>query len=111
MLLHLVSLVLGFFNMVFRGFLIKTFWAWFIISIFPSLPPLSVISAIGVSMFISLFHTVKTVTKEQLDDLFRAKTDEERDDALRVSTWNACFLAAGMLMCWGVGWIVHFIIR
>lgn len=32
------------------GVVLSTFWAWFLLPVFPNLPPLSLVTAIGINM-------------------------------------------------------------
>lgn len=96
---HLFTFVLGIFNMVFRGFLIKTFWAWFVMTQFASLPALSVVGAIGLSCFVSIMTPWRGFTATELE--------ERRDDSGAVALVNGGVYFLAMMIAWGVGYVIH----
>lgn len=51
------------------GFILSKFWEWFLIPIFPEIPHISLIQAIGITFFICLFRSGKsTFVKDELED-------------------------------------------
>jgi len=51
------------------GLLMYKFWSWFLLPVFPTLPNITFNQAIGLAMFIGLFHTVQTqVLKKECKD-------------------------------------------
>jgi hypothetical protein len=99
-MIHLFSFVLGIFNTVFRGFLIKTFWAWFIMTTFTSAPTLSVAAAIGLSCFVGAVSPWRTLTARDLDDT-------DRDDRGKLNLINGLAVTVAIVLSLGVGWVVH----
>lgn len=73
----LVSIVLSVWNTVFRGYVIKTFWFWFLIPLFPSLPHLAILPAIGLSYLVGAFSTWKGFSQEEWEKV-RASNSAER---------------------------------
>jgi len=55
------------------GFVLYKFWGWFLLPVFPLLPQISIVQAVGISFVIALFG-VKTMTiiKEE----YRKKAEE-----------------------------------
>lgn len=53
------------------GLVMYKFWGWFLLPVFPSLPSLTFAQAMGLAVFIGLFHTVQTqvIKKEYKDEL------------------------------------------
>lgn len=96
---HLFTLVLSIFNTVFRGYLIKTFWAWFILSQFPNLPTLSVVGGIGLSYFIGVVTPPKHYTATDLDEM--------KDSEGSVALINGAIQFLGILISLGCGWVLH----
>ena len=75
-----------------QGWIIAKFWAWFIIPIFP-VKPLSLIQAIGFSMFVSLM-------------IFKVKPDEK--ESTFVEHLKMLLLTViTLLLIWGIGWFIH----
>lgn len=95
----LISLILGIVNTIFRGYLIKTFWAWFIMSQFQGLPPLSILGAIGLSCFVGIMTPWRGLTGEE--------KEMDKDDRAALHLLNACIYTVAMLISWGVGAIIH----
>lgn len=102
-MIHLVTFVWGILNLVLRGFLVKTFWAWFVLTQFPSLPKLEVLPAIGLVYFVSVMVPWKQVTMKDWEEL-RARSDEDKK---LVNIINAGAQTLGTLLALGAGWIVH----
>ena len=52
------------------GFVMYKFWYWFLLPVFPALPQITFAHAVGLAVFIGLFHTVPTqiVKKEYKDE-------------------------------------------
>ncbi len=95
-----LSLVLTFVNTIFRGFLIKVFWGWFVVSQFHSLPEISLLPAIGFSMFVGAIAPWKTLTQRDLDDA-------EAGDRTALSLLNGGLYFAAIVISLGVGWVIH----
>jgi hypothetical protein len=53
------------------GFVMYKFWYWFLLPVFPALPEINFGHAVGLAVFIGLFHTVPTqiLKKEYKDEL------------------------------------------
>lgn len=75
MLLALVNLVLSVWNTVFRGLVIKIFWAWFLMPLFPALPVLTILYAMGLSYMVGIFHPMRGLTSKELEEIKDPTTD------------------------------------
>jgi hypothetical protein len=94
-----ISLVLGIINTIFRGYLIKTFWAWFILSQFQGLPSLSILGAIGLSCFVGIMTPWRGLTGEE--------KHMDSDERSALTLLNSAIYTLAMLISWGVAAIVH----
>lgn len=103
MLVALVNLVLSIWNVVFRGFLIKTFWVWFLLPLFPNLPTLTILPAIGLSYLVGSFTPWKGITQKEMDE-FSTSTSDSR--AL-LTFVNGLLYSVGIAFCLLGGYIVH----
>lgn len=103
-MVYLFSIVLSLFNTIFRGYLIATFWAWFVMSQFVGLPALTVITAIGLSCFVGIMTPIKSLTSREYKDL---KDNHSTDDQGVLNLVNNGIHVFGLLISWGVGAIVH----
>jgi hypothetical protein len=83
-----------------RAFLIKTFWAWFVLSSFPALPQLHLVACIGISLFVVAVKPWQIYSKREYD---------EGKETLNVESLgrNLGTHIGGFLITWGIGWIVH----
>jgi hypothetical protein len=103
MLVSLVSLVWSVFNTVLRGYLIKTFWVWFIISQFPQLPTITILPAIGFSFFVGALTPFKSPTLKEIHDYKSEDSDERRVSNLFIQMGYTL----GILISLASGWVVH----
>ena len=103
MLLALVNLVLSVWNTVFRGLVIRIFWGWFLLPLFPALPTLTVLTAIGLSYMVGIFAPIRRLTTKEYEEI-KTSNSEER---VLVSTINSGLttLAIGFVLLGG--YIVH----
>jgi hypothetical protein len=97
----LFTLVLALFNTVFRGFLIKTYWAWFVLTQFPTLPKLSILTAIGLSYMISIIYSGRSFTAWDLEH------HQEEYKGYSITLLNQAGMVAALLVSWLGAWIVH----
>ena len=95
----IITLVLGIINTIFRGYLIKTFWAWFVMTQFHNLPSLSILGAIGLSCFVGIMTPWRGLTGEE-----KAMDSDER---AALNLLNAGIYTLAMFISWGVGAIIH----
>lgn len=98
-MLQFFTFVLSIFNTVFRGYLIKTFWGWFVLSQFPNLPHISVVGAIGLSWVVSAFAPMKHFTASDLESY------KDSDGSVRLINGAIHFIA--ILFSLGSGWVLH----
>jgi hypothetical protein len=97
------TLVLSLFNTVFRGYLIKTFWAWFIMTIFTTLPSIGLLAGIGLSLFLSSITAWRSMTIGEWEDVKGISAE----DSSNLQLINGVFLAFALAVTLGVGWVVH----
>lgn len=74
------------------GLVMYKFWYWFLLPVFPALPQITYVHAIGLIMFIQLFHTVQT-------QVIKKEYKEETTGSILavIAPWVTLLL----------GWIVH----
>ncbi len=102
-MLHLLSIIWSLFNTVLRGYLIKTFWAWFVITQFPSLPAISILPALGFSFFVSSLAPWKSLTAKD----WEAQQSQSADDRLQLGLINCGVYTLAIGISLGMGWVVH----
>lgn len=71
-LLGVLALLVGliFYNCMSWGYICLKFWGWFMIPIFPHLPQITYWQAVGLMLFINLFHNHST---EGIKDEFKTE--------------------------------------
>lgn len=104
MMQSLVNLMLFVWNTVFRGLIVKIFWGWFVLPLFPALPTLTVVSAIGLVYMVSALYHIKGLTKEELDKSRAGKLVEEQKE---LATWNGVCVSVVLGLLLLCGYIVH----
>jgi hypothetical protein len=104
-MLTIVNLVLSIWNTILRGLVLKIFWAWFIVSQFEVVPPISVLGAIGLSYLVALFATPKLATQEEWDRVLEGKA-KPTNQALAL--FNGFTYSLGLVVFLGVGWVIHY---
>ena len=104
MLLNTVIFVWSLLNTVIRGYVVKSFWTWFLIPLFPDVPQLEILPAIGLIYLVGLFVPVKSVTT---DDLKRTR-EETESEKKTVAMVNAAGYTVAMAFTWGTGWLIHY---
>ncbi len=72
MLLSLFNLVLTVFKTVYRSWIFQTFWGWFVLLVFPSLPALPILATIGFFYMLSLCHNQTPLTRAEYDKMVTA---------------------------------------
>lgn len=102
-MLHLLSIVWSLFNTVLRGYLIKVFWAWFIVTQFPSLPTISILPALGFSFFVSAVSPWKSMTAKDWEEA----QDQSAEDRLKLGLVNSGVYTLAVGISLGMGWVVH----
>jgi hypothetical protein len=103
MLLALVNLVLSVWNTVFRGLVIKIFWGWFLLPLFPSLPVLTVLYAVGLSYTVGIFTPMKGLTSKELEEI-KDSTSESRG---ALNAINGALLSVAIGFTLLGGYILH----
>jgi hypothetical protein len=100
--LSLLQFALSVVSVLFRGFVIKTYWAWFIITLFPSLPTLTLMGAVGLSFCVGIMAPMKSLSQEEWDEL-RASDSEDRTKLSLLNTGLHIF-GCGMALLGGYIW-------
>jgi len=100
---YLLSLVLVVVNTVLRGLLIQEFWGWFILSQFRSLPVLSLISAIGLTMFVQAIAPWKVLTERDWAEI----KGQDADDRVDLNIQNQLTYVLTVLIFLALGWVIH----
>jgi hypothetical protein len=109
-MLHLVNITLGLLNLAYRGFVIKTFWAWFILTQFSGLPRLTTLSAIGILTTVGTFRMIKSLSQKEIDDFtVGLSTPKDTKDKVKLGITNGALLTAGLTMMLGAGYLLHLI--
>jgi len=107
LLLSVVNFAWSIMNTVLRGFLIKTFWAWFVLAVFPQLPALQVLPAIGLSFFVSVMAPWKTMTAQDWEEA----RSQDSDERVRIGLINAGVYTLAIAISLGSGWVVHYLMK
>lgn len=103
MLLALVNFVLSVWNTVFRGLVIKIFWGWFLMPLFPALPVLTVLYAIGLSYVVGVFSPMRGLTSKELEEI-KDSTTEGRS---ALSAINGVLTSVAIAFILLGGYILH----
>jgi ABC-type lipoprotein release transport system permease subunit len=99
-LVFALVILLGVYSTAAVGFVISVFWAWFLMPIFPMLPHLTVIQAIGITF---LLNALKPNYKDMTESLSKmGEQDEDAQKKIMVSIFVLIFspwaaLLAGFL--------------
>lgn len=69
----IIAIILGIailYGSVSWGLVMYKFWSWFLLPVFPTLPNITFNQAIGLAIFVGLFHNVQSLTikKEYKDE-------------------------------------------
>lgn len=83
---------------VIGGVIVSKFWGWFILPIFTTLPNITWIQGIGVSMFIGLFKYIDT----------NSKTIDEVEIKSKAN-WGLAILYSPIILL--IGYLLHLIIK
>lgn len=77
------------------GFILYKYWYWFLLEVFPELPQITFLSAVGLKMFMSMFHN-KTSKRSFKEGFYSQSKTDFVIEAL-VTPWVALF----------AGWIIY----
>lgn len=88
------------FNLIFRGFVVKFFWKWFILTKFPNLPVLETIEAVGLVYFISALGVFNSQSLSEID-----KDKELSKEAKIIS--KPLTITLVIAITFFSGWVVH----
>lgn len=77
------------------GFVVWKFWYWFLLPVFPALPAITFIQAVGIMFFISLFKTTPSQTL--------------KDDYINKQITTAMFILAPWI-AFAAGWFIKLLI-
>lgn len=96
----LFVLCLSVLNVVARGFMIKTLWAWFVLPVFTTMPQLTTLSAYGLSMVVQAFCSWKWTSAAERED---AKNSDLGETMLHNQI--VFLITSGIFLL--SGWIIH----
>lgn len=88
-------------NTCLRGYLIMTFWSWFVLSQFHNLPQLHLVPAIGLSMFVSVIAPAKLLSPQEIED------QKDREGVWDTLIYSSTVAIISMPLVLFIGWIVH----
>lgn len=106
MLKVLIGFVWSILNTVLRAHMIKAFWAWFLLPVFPHVSPLSIWTALGLTFLIGAFTPYKSMTSEDLEKA--TQTDKPKKyDTVTMSLYNNGIWSAALALSYAFGWLLH----
>ena len=97
----IIGMLIGMFLLVFRGLTILTLWGWFVSTHFSS-PPLSMATAMGISLIMSII-TQRYFLKSELDEMKNASPA----DGLYTTMYNGLMQVVNMLIILALGFAIH----
>lgn len=102
---YLFSIVFSIFTALLKAFVIKTFWAWFVISQFPNMPHISMLAAFGFVYLVSVFTPIAGFTAESWEK--NLNKTESPGEAFKITMINTVVLAFTLMITLGCGWVIH----
>jgi hypothetical protein len=97
--MFIINLIISILTTILRGWLIKVFWGWFVLTQFPGVPNISISGAIGLSLVVAVLAPWRRATREELE--------ESSEDAVARGVVSSLLYGLGCLILLGVGWVVH----
>jgi hypothetical protein len=94
----ILILILASYNAWVYGYLTLKFYYWFLLPMFPQLPQINIYEAIGLTLFISLFHQSAATRIDILDAV-----DGEKKD--KVAAYVAAILRPWLML--GIGYFIY----
>ena len=85
----------------------KTFWNWFVVSQFPTLPHLTVITAIGLSL---VFGAFKPLANLKAKDVVYDQEEVKKDYSASVLLISNITHLIAITMLLLMGWVFHFFV-
>lgn len=112
MMMKFFALCFSVFNIFYKGFLIKTFWAWFILTQFHSLPRIETAPAIGLALFFQSLSAWKYISSKEMEAYVEIKDGklaalEPSVFAPYIGIINSAGHFIGTSLLFGLGWILH----
>lgn len=89
-------------NAIYRGFVLKLMWGWFILSQFPSMPNISIAGALGISAVLELlqYQGLSFTEYKQLE--------ENDSDDFTLWTWKRSYMGTLYIsICLGIAAVIH----
>ncbi len=102
-MIHIFTFVWSIFNTVLRGYLVKTFWSWFLLPLFPNLPTLTVLPAIGLVMFVGVISPWHSPSKKDMKESMEGDSEDNVKYSLIIALSHTVVILASL----GVGWAAH----
>lgn len=81
--------------MIARGYILTRFWVWFVVPVF-ALAPLGLGQAVGLSLFVAFFKTIKTSGKPERE----LTLDEKWTGLIQMYILDGLMLLAGWFVAW-----------
>lgn len=97
---YIFALCVSLFNLIFRGFVVKFFWKWFILTKFPNLPVLETIEAVGLVYFVSALGIFNYHSFSEIDK------DEDLSKEAKI-IYKPLAVTALIAITFFIGWVVH----
>lgn len=100
---HLFNILYSIAVLVFRGFVIKKFWMWFIMPTFINAPAISIATAIGISLLVNIINPMRSLTKREVDDMKLYSSKDSFDLSLINTSAQLIIILFSLFM----GWVIH----
>jgi len=102
--MHIIlNLVLGTILLFLRAAIIKALWLWFIVAQFAGLAPLSLGTAMGLSLFMSVVISRKYFSMKELQEI----KDMDNTELVQTTTSNFFVQIGVLLSTLVVSWVIH----
>jgi hypothetical protein len=98
----LITFIISLGNMVLRGYILAMMWGWFVVTQFPGVSQLGVLSAIGLSLVVGLFNMHSLTFCDS-----SAIKDASRGELRYYQLHNAASVLVATLATWLAAWLIH----
>jgi hypothetical protein len=103
-MLALLTVAIGIGNLVFRAFVLKCYWAWFAVKLFPSLPTFNLPQCLALFFVFSVFIYPKTMT---LKDYKESKESNKDPDSKYMGIANNAVVVMHTSVLLLMGYVFH----
>lgn len=101
-LTYIVSVIIGIPMMFYRGFILSTFWGWFLVPL--GVRSVSTIEAISISFVLGLIYLSSTITNVEIKEAV-APDDEDNPFGVMVGIYVKQLIIYTIFF--GMGWLWH----